>query len=598
MTTIEKRIFCTGNDTSRLYALHPKAVGESYNTADPKPVEINQDIAIVSICGPMEQHHSWMFDSYDDILERIESALKKEKTKALVMVFDSPGGDAAGATEANRMIRKFRHRYGKPIYSYANEAAYSAAYELACAADEIWLPDTGGVGSVGVIATVMDKTKANEMMGLNIQLITTGKRKADSHPDRPLTTDIIDRMQERVDYLGDVFFEVVAKCRHMPVEKVMGLEAGVFHGKVAVKKGLADGVAGFEKFLSLIRRTLARGPISDGKSKPGTVKLRDTDSSESGSAMKVDAKKLKKLEKARDEAQSAVVKAKTPEERTKLFAAYEESIVALAELKAESEDAVAKAKKALSVAKAKKKLEDAKAGKDEDDDEDDEHDGEDHEDDDEDDEEEEEEKEEEEEEDEDSDDGEDSDSGTDSDSDSDTDAEKEEAKAFFHAKEGLYTPARLVRLVRQVTGKKGIREMFGALDGMGIRVKNVAKQEKRLAKLESSNRKTKVDAMLAKAREAGKVTRAQVEGLRVKGMEDPKFLKGFLASLPKILRTTEDGARLPRLDANGNLAGAPGSSDQKKILDIAFAGMSPEERTKALADLGERTKPQSKSDRY
>jgi len=557
----EVRIFCDGKDTRRVFAIHPKAVGQSFDTPEQKPAEIGDDgIAVVSICGPLEHHRSTWFDSYDDILCRIEDSLRCDETKALILCFDSPGGDAAGATECHRKIRRLRKKYGKPVYSYSNEAAYSAAYEIACAADEIWLPDTGGVGSVGVIATVMSKDKANQMMGLDVKLVTSGARKADSHPDRPLTDDIIERMQERVDYLADIFFNVVAKSREMSVKDVADLEAGVFQGFEAVESGLADGVAGWDEFLSLVAQSV-------GSTSRGRVGLSTQDE-----AQMATQKKLLSLIAARDKAQAAVAGAKTDADRTKLFAEYEATIVALADFKSKHPSAQEEEDMKHRSSKAKRAEEEEEEDDDKDDDEKDE-------------------EEEEESEEEDDDKDEDTDGGSKSSTDGEEDAE--EMKAFYSATTGLYTPQRLVRLCQQVTGQKGIREMFGALDGMGIRVKAAAKVEKKVARLETENRKTRVERMLTKARHEGKITRAQVEPLRAKGMQDPKFLKGFLASLPKIVRTTEDGPVQPRMDARGNVIGMPSTNEQERIMENLMAGLSGDELAKAKADFAARQNAKS-----
>lgn len=570
----ESRIFCERSDGRRVFALHPKAVGQSFDTPELGPAEVREDgIAIVSVCGPLEHHRSWMFDSYDDILSRVEAALRLDETRALVMCFDSPGGDAAGATEAHRKIRRLRKKYGKPVYSYANESAYSAAYELACAADELWLPDTGGVGSVGVIAMVMSQDRANTKAGIDIRLITSGSEKADSHPDRPLTDEIVGRMQERVDYLAEVFFGVVAESRGMTVQAVKDLEAGVFHGSIALEKGLADGVAGWDKFLSLIGRAISSAPGSDADQSAMQARGRvSVKSGRSGSRYeaKMASKKLLSLMTARDEAMAAVASASSDAERKQLLAKFEAAASELALFKSQSSKSEEEDMKHKSKSKSAKSEDEEPSEEDGPDEEDCEEDAEDE---------------------EPKEDAEDDPEGTDGSTDGEEDAE--EAKAFYSAKTGLYTPQRLVRLCQQVTGKKGIREMFGSLDAMGIRVKSAVKTEKRLARLEGENRKNRVEKMLAQAKRDGKITRAQVDNLRAKGMADPKFLKGFLADLPKIIRTVDDGPAMPRMDSSGNLVGMPTTSDQEKIMSAAFAGLHGEALEKAKADFGARLSNQN-----
>src|SRR5262249_15159841 len=147
---------------------------------------------------------------------------------------------------------------------------------------------------------------------------------------------------------------------------------------------------------------------------------------------------------------------------------------------------------------------------------------------------------------------------------SSTGSEEEEERATFSHKPGsLYSSSRLLRLCKQVTGATSIREVFGALDGMGQRMKAVAKQEDRIAKLEAKDRAATVDKMLSDAKRAGKVSKPMVAHLREKGIADPKFLKGFLASLPQLVRTSEDGEMKPRIDGDGNPVGALSADEQK-----------------------------------
>lgn len=278
--SIETRQFRPSTD---VLAMRPEAIDFSYLLTGVRSNDRTEDnIAIVTINGPLEHHcdASGYFDSYEAIIERIEDAMtgrdvvKAQQLQsmfggdevdacepipasAVVLCIDSPGGEAAGATWAYRKIRSLRKQYGIPIYSYANEMACSAAYEIACAADEIWLPDTGTVGSIGVIATVFDRTEQNKKTGLHVELLTSGTNKADNHADRVLDDDIRERMQARVMKLAIVFWEVVAQARNTTPEAVASLEAGVFIGQDAVDVGIADAVASWDRFLRTVAASVA-----------------------------------------------------------------------------------------------------------------------------------------------------------------------------------------------------------------------------------------------------------------------------------------------------------------------------------------------------
>jgi peptidase S49-like protein len=247
-------------------------------------------IAVVTINGPLEHHKTYFWDSYESVLERVEDAftgqdiIKAHEAKArdwwtgelpedyepvaagppraVVIKFDSPGGEAAGATRCHRRLCAMRKKYRVPLFGFANEMMASAAYELGCACDEIWLPDTGQVGSIGVIATLFDRTKANAKAGVLVELVTSGEFKADNHADRPLDDGIRERITYRVMQLADIFWGVVAKSRGTSPENVSALQAGVFVGQDAVDVGIADGVADWNRFLGIVKNATEQNLLS------------------------------------------------------------------------------------------------------------------------------------------------------------------------------------------------------------------------------------------------------------------------------------------------------------------------------------------------
>lgn len=227
-------------DSVRAAAFTPKAETRS------APYVRDGNVAVVSIEGPLAQRawSCWVFegDGYDAIQARVFAALEDRTVSAVVLRIDSPGGEVAGCTEAVRAIQAAKKTAGKPIVAYADEMACSAAYELACACDEIVVPDSGYAGSIGVIATLLDESKALELEGVAVNLVTSGARKADGHSAQPLSAEARAAIQAEVDHLAGIFFNVVAESRNIAVADVRALEAGVFLGADAVAKGLADHV--------------------------------------------------------------------------------------------------------------------------------------------------------------------------------------------------------------------------------------------------------------------------------------------------------------------------------------------------------------------
>lgn len=224
--------------------------------------ECRDPVRTIFVRGPLVHHASWWWCSYEDTAHEFQEALDDPECEAIVLRIDSPGGYANGMGEAVRQMREAKARAGKPVLAYVDECACSAAYGLATVADEIWLPASGLAGSVGTMLTVYDETKANEKIGLRVEVITSGTQKADGHPDVPLTNATLGRLRERVATLAGLFVGQVADARRMTPDAVAELQAGVFLGQQAIEVGLADRLASLDETLAEAARRGAAAKAS------------------------------------------------------------------------------------------------------------------------------------------------------------------------------------------------------------------------------------------------------------------------------------------------------------------------------------------------
>lgn len=207
-------------------------------------------VAIIPVHGTLVQRSGWLdamsgVTSYETLRGWVDAAMADQAVKSLVLDIDSGGGEVAGCFDFVDHLYGLRGR--KPIVAVANEAAYSAAYAIASAADQIWLTRTAGVGSVGVIAKHVDRTAANAQAGRKVTTIFAGPRKADLDPDQPLTDAARDMLQTEVDRVYGIFAGTAARNRGMSVEEITALESGVRFGPEAVAAGLADKVGTLEE---------------------------------------------------------------------------------------------------------------------------------------------------------------------------------------------------------------------------------------------------------------------------------------------------------------------------------------------------------------
>lgn len=237
----------------RPLAFHAASLMLAFGAADTsEPFEIIGNAAVVSIAGPLVHAGGpfCFFDSYDAIVARVSAALKSDAS-FVVLKFDSPGGDAMGCMEAARAIRALGRAAEKKIYAFADGMLASAAYALACAADAIYTPEAALVGSVGVLQTLVDVTRADAMQGLKFDLVASGARKLDSNPHVAVSEATLAEVQSKVDGLAGLFFELVEELRGVKASAVKALEANTFLGREAVANGLADGVMSFSELIAM-----------------------------------------------------------------------------------------------------------------------------------------------------------------------------------------------------------------------------------------------------------------------------------------------------------------------------------------------------------
>lgn len=233
-------------------AIAASAYGQEYELVKPATPTLEGGVAVIMIMGPLSHHGEWWGgDTYDEIEDRVAAALATS-AETVVLKIASPGGEADGAFECSKTLRRMASLAGKRLIAYVDELACSAAYALACAASGIYLPASGMCGSVGVIECLYDETQRDAKEGLSVAVITNGARKADGSPHVPLSDETRTVVQARVDGIAALFFDLVAKSRGVSVDDVIALQAGIYQGANAVAAKLADAVMNWDELLAML----------------------------------------------------------------------------------------------------------------------------------------------------------------------------------------------------------------------------------------------------------------------------------------------------------------------------------------------------------
>jgi signal peptide peptidase SppA len=253
-----------------------KMAGDTLATPPPTTLDVSmsggfqilEGIAVLPVLGTLVRRSSYIgaasgLTSYHDIEAMAEQAFTDPQVRAVLLEIDSSGGEAGGVFDLAQRLRQLAQSSGKPLWAIADEAALSAAYAIACAADRLWLTRTAEVGSIGVVAIHVDESVADAKAGLNYTFLHAGAHKVDGHPHAPLPAPVAADIQSDIEQLHEQFISLVAGFRRLTPEAIRDTEARVYRGEAAIQAGLADQIGTRSEALAALQRQLA---MSAGRS--------------------------------------------------------------------------------------------------------------------------------------------------------------------------------------------------------------------------------------------------------------------------------------------------------------------------------------------
>ena len=235
-------------------------------------MSVADGVATISITGPLlpttDEFDRVMLGatSLEEVRSTVESAAADPAVTSIVLNIDSPGGTVRGTPEAADAI--YEAAKIKPVRAHTSGTMASAAYWLGSQATSVSMTRSASVGSIGVMVPHIDQSKRAEMLGVKVELFTTGKFKAAGFPGTSLTESQRELIQERIDQVfGEFKSAVTRQGRKIPAEAMQGQ---TFYGPQAESLGLA---------------TVVRNASEAGKA--GSSPLRAVDTAEDGMSEQV-----------------------------------------------------------------------------------------------------------------------------------------------------------------------------------------------------------------------------------------------------------------------------------------------------------------------
>lgn len=177
---------------------------------------------------------------------------------SVILLIDSPGGTVDGT----QLLADVVSDAEKPVVALASGTMASAAYWIGSAAKAVYIADgTTAVGSIGVVATHTDVSKAEEARGVKTTEIFAGQYKRIASNYAPLSKEGRQTMQDQVDYTYSLFVSAVAKHRGVSTDTVLEKMADgrIFIGQQAIDAGLVDGVSTLDDLVVKLNRDRESG---------------------------------------------------------------------------------------------------------------------------------------------------------------------------------------------------------------------------------------------------------------------------------------------------------------------------------------------------
>lgn len=202
-----------------------------------------EKVGVIELIGPI-------YDS-SRMVRQFEQMGKQRSIKAIVFRIDSPGGGVAASQEIYEAVKRVRDS-GKPVVASFGSVSASGGYYVACGADTIVANPGTTTGSIGVIAEFMNAADLLKKIGIQFQIIKSGRFKDTGSSHRELTEADKAYLQSWIDDAYDQFVTVVQIERNLSGDAVKRLADGrVFTGRQAFENGLVDVIGDYNTAIDI-----------------------------------------------------------------------------------------------------------------------------------------------------------------------------------------------------------------------------------------------------------------------------------------------------------------------------------------------------------
>jgi signal peptide peptidase SppA len=248
-------------------------VDESGNINTDNLYEIKDGVAMIPVAGMLVQKvdicaafFGETVTTYRYIREATAKADKDPMVRAIAYLHNSGGGVVSGVDITAQAIRSVK----KPTLAIVYDMSASGSYWLASATDKIVsVVNTSFIGSIGVATEIIDRSKADNDMGIK-RMTFTNQSSKDKRPDM-LTKEGQEILVKELDDIYNVFVNAILEKRNeqLSKEKIDTFSGRVFIASEAIENGLVDDMTTEDVALSYNYITNRENPTYVGNNNEG-----------------------------------------------------------------------------------------------------------------------------------------------------------------------------------------------------------------------------------------------------------------------------------------------------------------------------------------
>ncbi|MCL1865175.1 MAG: signal peptide peptidase SppA [Spirochaetes bacterium] len=212
--------------------------------------DFGQGIEIVRVEGPIEMSDNTrafgMSQGAEGVIKQLNDIEKNSNIKGVVVRINSPGGTVAATQEIYEKIWKLRKKNIITVASMGDVAA-SGGYYVASACNYIMANYGTITGSIGVISYSPNLKRLFDKLGIEMNVIKSGKYKDILSSHRDITPMEKTLIQEMIDQSYHKFVKDIALGRNMNQDDILPIADGrVMNGETALNNKLIDQLGTFE----------------------------------------------------------------------------------------------------------------------------------------------------------------------------------------------------------------------------------------------------------------------------------------------------------------------------------------------------------------